>query len=262
LDIEGVGLVRGDIELHIKKAYWHAHGHGGDPNYNGVVVHGALEVTSPETLLQSGSLAPVMDLSALLTEASEKGPALDLWQVLAGKGFPRPCSLEDVAKTLDRAGDDRFQSKADWLWRCIQADGPDQAIYQDLMEGLGYRSNRSPFIRLAAAAPYRAVSQAALSLPASLRVAAIGGWLIDLSGLDGAALRPSRSSRRRSNGMGPVMDGQEWHLFRVRPANHPRRGVLGAAMLLNRFLEPGLAAGLRDEVRKLSPASLCGAGEG
>jgi hypothetical protein len=72
-----------------------------------------------------------MDLQSLLTdvseqaEVSEQGSKLDLWQVLSRKGFPRPQTLDDAVKTLDRAGSIRFQFKARWLLTCIQADGPD-----------------------------------------------------------------------------------------------------------------------------------------
>ena len=52
------------------------------------------------------------------------------------------------------------------------------------------------------------------------------------------------------------MNKAEWRLFRVRPANHPRRRIMGAASILDRFLEPGLAVGLREVVRGLSPAKL------
>ena len=252
LEVEGVGLVRGDVELHIKQSDWNSHGHGGDPNYNGVVVHGALEVTSSETRLQSGSLAPVMDLQSLLTEISDEGPKLDLWQVLSRKGFPRPQTLDEAAKTLDRAGSLRFRSKARWILTCIQLDGPDQALYQALMEGLGYSSNRRPFVQLASLAPFHAVTEAARKLQAGDRVSAIGGWLTACSGLDSP-------SGPRPKGIGPAMDRREWHLFRVRPTNHPRRRILGAAMLLGRFLEQGLAAGLREEVHRSSPARLTGA---
>ena len=36
LEVEGVGLVRGDVEIHIRQQDWSAHGHGDDPRYNGV----------------------------------------------------------------------------------------------------------------------------------------------------------------------------------------------------------------------------------
>ena len=251
LEVEGVGLVRGDVELHIKQSDWNSHGHGRDPNYNGVVFHGALEVSSPETRLQSGSFAPVVDLRSLLAEVPKEGPLLDLWQVLSRKGFPRPAGLEEAERTLERAGDQRFYAKARWLSTCIQMDGPDQALYLALMEGLGYSSNRRPFVQLASLAPYEAVAWAAQELPPGDRVSAIGEWLTACSGLAAGGARPK--------GFAPAMDRREWHLFRVRPTNHPRRRILGAAVLLARFLEQGLAAGLREEVSRSSPAKLTGA---
>ena len=141
LEVEGLGLVSGDVELHIRQRDWKSHGHGGDPNYNGVVIHGALQVDSGETRLHSGVQAPVVDLSALLEEPLNEPPGkqeqlLDLWELLARKGFPRPGSRDEAAATLDRAGEQRFQLKSAWLTDCIRAQGPDQALYQALMEGL------------------------------------------------------------------------------------------------------------------------------
>ena len=37
-----------------------------------------------------------------------------------------------------------------------------------------------------------------------------------------------------------VMDRRSWRLFRIRPANHPRRRIAGAARLLHRTSSPGL----------------------
>jgi hypothetical protein len=45
-------------------------------------------------------------------------------------------------------------------------------------------------------------------------------------------------------GFGKAMSGREWHCFRVRPANHPRRRIAGAARLVARSLDTGLVNGL------------------
>jgi len=86
-EVEGVGLVLGDVELHLRQQDWDIHAYGGDPKYNGVVVHGALEVHSKETRLQSGTPDPVVCLQALLDgdpdvspeEWVGAAPLFDLW---------------------------------------------------------------------------------------------------------------------------------------------------------------------------------------
>ena len=199
----------------------------GDPNYNGVVFHGALEVKSAETRLQSGSHAPVVSLQALLEEEPEKisdgETSLDLWEVLCRKGYARPGSIDEAGAALDRAGDQRFLLKSQQLSEFIRADGPDQALYHAMMEGLGYSSNRRPFTELASRAPYEAIAQAALEIPSRDRALAIRGWLGSCSGFDSP-------EQPRPRGIGPAMNRQEWRLFRVRPANHPRRRIWGAAL--------------------------------
>ncbi|MDA0263944.1 MAG: DUF2851 family protein [Chloroflexi bacterium] len=271
LEVEGLGLVRGDVELHIRQRDWDVHGHGGDPNYNGVVVHGALDVHSGETRLQCGTRAPVVDLRALLAGDTgdmvgavggpsghrrpggrgQSGQALDLWQVLAGRGAPRPGSSLEAEAALDWAGDQRFQLKARWLSTCIRAQGPGQTLYEAIMEGLGYSSNRRPFLELAWRVPYQAVRDAAVQLPPGERRPAIASWFHACSGLDGTeGSLWAHPPRPRSVGppmdrlMGRPMDRKEWHLFRVRPSNHPRRRIMGMAVILDRFLEQGLAEGL------------------
>jgi len=263
LEVEGLGLVSGDVELHIRQSDWKSHGHGGDYNYNGVVLHGVLEVTSEETRLQSGTHAPVVDLRALL----EEGPAkecsldpvapepLDLWRVLARRGVLEPFSMDEAGEALDRAGDHRFQLKSRWLSECILSDGPDQALYQALMEGLGYSSNRRPFIELASRAPYQAVTHAAGQLVPGARFGAMCGWLGACAGLAGP-VSPGQPLSALPRMIGPAMNHGEWRLFRVRPANHPRRRIMGAALILDRFLERGLAVGLGEIVQGLSPAKL------
>ena len=106
MEVEGAGFVRGDVELYIRQKDWDSHGHSGDPNYNGVVFHGALGVHSEDTRLQSGVRALVVYLSALLLDSVTPGlesesdletaPMINLWQVLCQRGFPRPTTLDEV----------------------------------------------------------------------------------------------------------------------------------------------------------------------
>ncbi len=248
LDVEGLGLVRGDVEIHLRQRDWTAHGHGDDPNYSGVTLHAALEVDSPETALHSGTSAPVVSLSGLLAGEDDVESAVpddaqvasELWELLARRGYSRPGSAPETGSLLDRAGDERFRRKAAVLARFAQEQGPEQTLYEALLEGLGYRNNQQPFVKLAQAAPVAMLRRAALPVLAEQRPMALRHWLLAVAGL--ADFAPPRLPP----GLGPAMERKEWHLFRVRPANHPAARIEGAAELVARFLERGLLVGLAD----------------
>ena len=99
-------------------------------------------------------------------------------------------------------------------------------LYEALMEALGYSRNREPFWELALKVPYRK--------------------------LHALARRHDPSERLRlvTHALSQACEGLEWHTFRVRPSNHPRRRVLGAARLLARHMEKGLLQGLAGPVRR------------
>ena len=121
------------------------------------------------------------------------------------------------------------------------------------MEGLGYRHNRQPFLKLAQRAPYAAVRDAALRLPPEERAPAILGWLLAVSGLEGPA---GATPQSRPAGLRRSMAKEEWHLFRVRPSNHPENRIKGAAKLLARHLDTGLVEGLEAAAGTGQPAHL------
>ena len=255
LEVEGVGVVRGDVEIHLRGKDWAAHGHSDDPNYNGVVVHGALRVDEQATRLHSGATVPVIGLDGLLTGKDDDAPApaFDLWPLLARKGFPRPTSKQEAGELLDRAGDQRFRAKASELGRFTQEQGAEQTLYEALMEGLGYRHNRQPFLKLAQRAPYATVQRAALRLPPEERAPAILGWLLAISDLGDPA------ARSRPAGLRQTMSKEEWHLFRVRPSNRPENRIKGAARLLTRYLDAGLVEGLQAAAGTGQPGHLTNA---
>jgi len=131
LEVEGLGLVQGDVELHVRQQDWYAHGHADDPNYNGVVLHAALETDTGTntkagprpTNLHSGHQAPVISLASLLEEDAltpahypgdeEEDVSGSLWALLGAKGWLPPADAEGMEQLLDSAGDARFLAKAD-----------------------------------------------------------------------------------------------------------------------------------------------------
>ncbi len=250
LHFEDEGVVQGDVEIHIRQQDWYAHGHRKDPNYNGVVLHAALDLSPNPTERQSGGEVPVVSLTSLLPREEfspsdadgESGYAGAVWTILAGLGYPPPASPEELGELLDRAGDERFLGKSRRFGKFLAEQPPEQTLYEGIMEALGYRNNQQPFVRLASLAPYASLEREAGHVPADSLVETLESWLLQLSGLP-----PERGTRffplpRR--GLGSPMDPREWHCFRVRPANHPRRRIGGAARLLARRFDGTLEGGL------------------
>ena len=243
LEVEGLGLVRGDVELHLRQQDWYAHGHATDPNYNGVVLHAALQVSPHTTRLQNGSQAPVISLADLVADddAAAGSAPQELWPILEQQGWQQPMDDAEWGHLLDAAGDARFQQKSDWFCRLLTEQSAAQTLYEGLMESLGYRANRQPFLKLAHTAPYAALLQEVTPLPPAERAAALERRLLQLSGLPLPAGQSAAGRAPAGIGYGRPLTAAEWHCFRVRPANHPRQRIAGAARLLARFINDAAA---------------------
>ena len=131
LEVEGVGLVQGDVEIHIRPEDWVAHGHASDANYNGVVLHVALEEGEATTRLQSGLQAPVLSLAPLLEaeDSATIAPGPGLWSLLERRGYPQPETAEEMGLLLDRAGDARFLGKSSRFQRFLEEQPPEETLY-------------------------------------------------------------------------------------------------------------------------------------
>ena len=251
LMVEGQGLVQGDIEVHLRQQDWQFHGHHRDPNYNGVVLHIALESDTEPSRTDSGSAPPVVNLTSFLASASANDAGKDvrrqLWQILARHGYRRPERPEQMGTLLNRAGDERFLSHSSRLRMLMAAQSPEQTLWESICDALGYRHNRHPFLMLATVAPCSAIAAAGRRLPEAQRDPALAQCLLRLAGFESGPV-PA--------GLGPPLDSKEWRLFRVRPSNHPRRRILGAAVLVARYCESGLIAGLQGAAADGDPKAL------
>ena len=233
-------VVRGDVELHLRRRGWEAHGHHTDSGYNGVVLHVVLHGGDTPITLASGRRVPTAALfpRTLGTRGRREAPS------------PRPLPLAALptaptrlARTLDREGDARFFTKVRGFAQALrQAQGergsvdPSEALYRSLMGGLGYGGNSAAMLRLAEGLPLRALERSLRGVRQEDRRAALASTLLGASGLS------TRDASPGAQAVMPVVAREEWKLFRVRPSNHPSRRLEGMAALLDRAWEEGLAA--------------------
>ena len=243
--IEGKGLVKGDVEVHVRSSQWRSHGHHRDPAYNGVVLHVVMwHDEGMVTVLQNGNTVPVLPLH----------PYLEL-SPMEMEGFPLPFAEYDepchnlparlgvaaVRKLLEEAGEERFRLKAAHFGQELAAKEGDQVLYEGLMGALGYSRNKETFQELARRLPLRVLQGIARGESSHRR-----GLVLEQALLSGAGLAPS------SPGIKPLCEA-EWHLSGVRPRNRPQLRIAGAGYLLARYIERGLASGVLELVGGADP---------
>ena len=245
LSTDSGDIVVGDVEVHVNAGGWRAHGHHVDSNYNGVVLHVVLAPSGgTTTTLESRAEAPLAAIGA--AEETEVG---DTERCDRGDD----ASASTLQEELDRAGDERFRSKADGYAMELASGDAEQVLYVGIMEALGYSANRRPFAALAAS-----VTMARLRTlrgePGETRLLAIRAMLVSASGL------MSSVSEEEAERLRDILKGlpgiekiaETWKVFRVRPSNHPLRRIDGAAVLVDRALDSGLVSSLAGTVRRRS----------
>lgn len=234
LQREGGEVVRGDVELHLRRSGWEAHGHGGDRNYNGVVLHVVLHGGKMPVVLASGRRVPTAALFPRTLGRRRKQ------EVSAPRPLPlatMPTRASRLARMLDREGDARFFEKVRGYAQAIAPPSdPSEALYRGLMGGLGYGGNSTAMTRLAEGLPLRALERAVRGVEREGRQAALASTLLQASGLSGEELSPDGQAPP------PVLSKEDWKLFRVRPSNHPSRRLEGMAALLDCAWDAGLAS--------------------
>lgn len=171
----------GDIELHLRPAGWHAHGHADDPRYNGLALHVVLRrgARDPaETPLASGRAVPLV----VLGEAQPL-VAAPLWRWPCA-GIATLGNATRLAELLDAAGLARFAEHAARLDDALRTstiltengwDRPNRVLWLALAEALGYGRDRAALRRFAKTlleAP--PTSESYVSLPGIERLRARG----------------------------------------------------------------------------------------
>ena len=233
---EGIGLVRGDVEVHVRQRDWEVHGHGRDPRYNGVALHVVAGITTASTTLHSGNLVPVLSLQPLLGIRPPPSRCPDPWRLLRPHGYAPPHTAAELGVLLDRAGDSRFLAKSDAFLAALEEEAPEQVLYQGLMEALGYSQNRASFLELANRVPYALLKGLALAVHPRDRSGLVEETLLGAAGFEPLPTGTARLLHGISGGRIRPMGQERWNLFRVRPQNHPRRRIIGFTRLIDLLL--------------------------
>jgi hypothetical protein len=195
----GDGPRTGDIELHVFTSDFGRHGHGTDPAYDNVILHVVFfDDAAEDVALASGYRAPTVALGLTALDRPTRRreyrePCRDSVDRLGGPA---------VEGVLDRLGLMRFRQKtAAWRRRLRGGLAPEQALWEGLLEALGYGGEREALAELAAIVPWEAVRPVAVeSVDGTERLLGRGWTEIRPNILYRAALRPRNSSGRRIRG--------------------------------------------------------------
>ena len=269
------GLLKGDIEVHVKSSSWWAHRHHQDSFYNRVILHVVFwHDTEAAVSLQNGQKVPTLALHRFIDHRSDRQ---DNEAALPADG-PMPCRHAlgfrhegVIGELLDIAGEEWFQARAAGFQAAIAQSGPGQSLYRGIMGALGYTKNKGPLSELAERVPLHVLeSVTPYEGPDDEFLAQRQARLLGKAGL-----LPSQRSERfstgnrgdewvdklekawASSGQPDTMSAGDWHLFKVRPSNFPSRRIAAMSYLLLRYREKGIFEGLVNRLHEAAVDSGC-----
>ena len=262
------GLVKGDIEVHVKSSGWRAHRHHLDTAYNRVILHVVMwHNAKVATNLQNGGGVPILALHKYIKDpvsqwtggvelpASLNMPCLKVAQRL---------TTGAMAEFLDNAGEERFFSKVARLQADLTQMGASQRLYQGIMGALGYSKNKLPMLKLARRLPLQVLEsvtqgeisdEECLTRQQALLLGTAGllpsqhprmCWENKLGDKWVDKLERLWTSLRRTE----VMSSDDWQLFKVRPSNSPIRRIVAMSYLILRYRERGIVDGVVNMVKE------------
>ena len=143
---------------------WFRHGHDRDVAYTKVLLHvvwyndlgdrGAVDASGrqiPQLLLSGAITTTLSDLQGLLEE--EGLPTAPVASMTPCQRSLQELAPETIGHLLDMAGEERWRQKANRFALRAERRGVEQALYESVLEALGFQGNRMPFWQLARLAP-------------------------------------------------------------------------------------------------------------
>jgi hypothetical protein len=262
------GLIKGDIEVHVKSSGWRTHQHHHDPAYNRVILHVVMWRDSEAvTTLENGKCAPILVLDKYIRSPISQWSNRVYYPTTSG--MPGFNSVERMiagamVEFLDSAGEERFLAKATKFQADLAQLGASQCLYQGIMGALGYSKNKLPFVEVARRLPLQTLESVTQVKMSDEECLARQQALL----LGTAGLLPSQRRHWHQKGEldGEWIDKLErlwasfyhtdamspnaWHLFKVRPNNFPVRRLVAMSYLIVRYRQLGIFNGIVNTVKE------------
>ena len=158
--LEGQGLVKGDVEIHVCSGDWVRHGHSKQMAYADVCLHVFMWNDKKNKYVKyKNRLIPQLSLYDCLEYKLEK-----LADMIDFENYPHtgsanagPCHKrltlvpnDDkwIGHFLDYAGDERILFKSNIIEKQQESKTFEQIIYEAILESLGYKNNKEQFKHL------------------------------------------------------------------------------------------------------------------
>ncbi len=230
----GGEIRRGDIEIDPEAQDWERHGHGVNPNFNGVVLHVVL-TPPPRNWYTRDSLHREIPVLYLPPEIRQQASGQD--PIREGIHLPRCAAplatmpLENIQSLLQAAAAHRAEKKRKIFRAKSRQCGTEQAWYEAFAETLGYSANKNAMRVLASRAPLKQINGREEAI-----LFGVAGFLLPV--LPEKADTATRNYHRSVwDAWWPVQhdfslsEGREipWVYAATRPQNHPHRRVAALA---------------------------------
>mgnify|MGYP000872832711 CR=1 FL=1 len=241
-------ILRGDVEIHLNSNDWNAHEHHEDPHYNKVILHVVMNAGQQQyTIKQNGEATEILELKDQLSEDIRK--LLETPVPEDGKRVSTYCDLlsavdnDALESTLTAWGMRRFRNKVRRFNATLLFSDFDQALYEGMMEALGYDKNKQNMLTLAQSIPLRSVREwqsegmTALEL-VSVLCCASGLLKRSRNHLDAALYAMVWDTYEHQHYFAQNLE-IPWQLFRIRPASHPIYRIFAIASLIHKTYSQG-----------------------
>jgi len=283
--LEGKGLIKGDVEIHVFASDWMRHQHEKQDTYNTVCLHVVMWNNHEGRCIKNlmGQSIPQLTLSKYLdAELDDLVEMIDIESYLKGGTVnPGHCQTEIenqkvderwMGYFLDYAGDERILQKAKRYEKWVEISPFEQTLYEAIMESLGYKNNKEPFLKLASLLPLEDIRcLIPEDVPVQEKKIDMQALLLGVAGLlpqqadlkiiyddetaDYVSVIEHAWNVIKTKISNALMTRNDWNYAGIRPANFPERRIASIANILTECSSYGIFRHILCVFEKLVPAS-------